>query len=175
MHLFSFLSHFWWLLMCTSVWNIPFFVKSKMLLFVKPLSYVPLGKKKQFPLNCDMVVSYQLTFLFSTYLKSSFIHWFFHLSLLCIDKKENICEIHLPVSAFCLRDVCVCLSETSVIFLCTSKLWWMQCFLSALGSHRHLASCRVGQLLTLLGILSNFPIHPPLLSHLILCLEITLL
>lgn len=95
-----------------------------------------------------MVVSYQLTFLFSTYLKSSFRlrHWFFHVSLLCVDKKENICEIHLPVSAFCLRDVCVCLSETGVFFLCTSKLWWMQCFLRALGSHHRLASCRVGQI-----------------------------
>lgn len=48
MLLFSFLSHFWWRLMCPCVWNIPFFVESKMLLFVKPLSYVPLGKKKSF-------------------------------------------------------------------------------------------------------------------------------
>lgn len=43
------------------------------------------------------------------------------------------------------------------------------------GLSPSLASCRVGQLLTLLGILSNFPVYPPLLSHLILCLEITLL
>lgn len=74
-----------------------------------------------------MVVSYQLTFLFSAYLKSSFRlrHWFSMYHSCAWIKGKYMWNTSSSV-CFCLRDVCVCLSETGVFFLCTSKLWWMK-------------------------------------------------
>lgn len=115
-------------------------------------------------------------------------HWFFCVSLLCIDKKENRPEIHWVRCSWNFFGVhfltprCFRLFSPDKVILCTKIFgdsafpkisFWEHEEPLVLGSNIAWQLWRVSQLFTLLEILPDSPIHHPFLSYLVWFLVIT--